>query len=62
MNLVELPRHVITALHLHGFGTFVSMLSPKIVYPTFRRIFFSFTQAERDSYLKRLEHASMPLP
>ena len=50
------------ALHLHGFGTFISMLSPKIIYPTFRHIFFSFTQAERDSYLERLEHASMPLP
>ena len=62
MNLAELPRHVITALHLHSFGTFVSMLSPEIIYPTFCRIFFSFTQAERDSYLERLEHASMPLP
>ena len=62
MNLAELPRHVITALHLHGFGTFVSMLSPEIIYPTFHWIFFSFTQAERDCYLERLEHASMPLP
>ena len=62
MNLAELPRHVITALHLHSFGTFISMLSPKIIYPTFRWIFFSFTQAERDSYLEHLEHASMPLP
>ena len=62
MNLAELPRHVISALHLHGFGTFISMLSPKIIYPTFRRIFFSFTQAEQDSYLEQLEHASMPLP
>ena len=62
MNLVELPRHVITVLHLHGFGTFVYMLAPEVIYPTFRRIFFSFTQAERDSYLERLEHASMPLP
>ena len=46
MNLAELPRHVITTLHLHGFGTFISMLSPEIIYPTFCRIFFSFTQAE----------------
>ena len=52
MNLAELPRHVIMALHLYGFGTFVSMLSPEIIYPTFCRIFFSFTQAERDSYLE----------
>ena len=62
MNLAELPRHIISALHLHGFGTFISMLSPEIIYPTFCRIFFSFTQAERDSYLKQLEHTSMPLP
>ena len=62
MNLAELPRHIITALHLYGFGTFVSMLSPKVIYPTFHQIFFSFTQAEQDSYLKHLEHASMPLP
>ena len=62
MSLAELPRHVISALHLHGFGTFVSMLAPEVIYPTFRRIFFSFTQAERDSYLERLELASMPLP
>ena len=62
MSLAELPRHVITTLHLHGFGTFVSMLSPEIIYPTFHQIFFSFSQAERDSYLECLEHASMPLP
>ena len=62
MNLAELPRHVIAALHLHGFGTFVSMLSPKIIYPTFSRIFFSFTQAKCDGYLEWLEHTSMPLP
>ena len=62
MNLAELPRHIISALHLHGFGTFVSLLSPEIIYPTFHQIFFSFTQAERDSYLEHLEHASMPLP
>ena len=62
MNLAELPRHVLTTLHLHGFGTFVSMLPPETIYPTFRRIFFSFSQAERDSYLERLEHASMLLP
>ena len=62
MNLAELLRHVIMALHLHGFGTFISMLPPEIIYPTFHRIFFSFTQAERDSYLECLEHASMPLP
>ena len=52
MNLAELPRHVIMALHLHSFGTFISMLSPNIIYPTFHRIFFSFTQAECDSYLE----------
>ena len=62
MNLAELPRHIITALHLHGFGTFVSMLAPEVIYPTFCHIFFSFTQVEQDSYLKHLEHASMPLP
>ena len=62
MNLAELPRHVLAALHLHGFGTFILMLPPETIYPTFRRIFFSFSQAERDSYLERLEHASMPLP
>ena len=61
MNLVELPRHVLAALHLHGFGTFVSKLPPEIIYPTFRRIFFSFSQAECDSYLECLEHASIPL-
>ena len=62
MNLVELPRHILTTLHLHGFGMFVSMLPPETIYPTFRQIFFSFSQTERDSYLERLEHASMPLP
>ena len=62
MNLAELLRHVISALHLHSFGTFVSMLAPEIIYPIFHRIFFSFTQTERDSYLEWLEHASMPLP
>ena len=62
MNLAELPRHIIMALHLHSFGTFISMLPPKIIYPTFRQNFFSFTQAECDSYLEWLEHASMPLP
>ena len=62
MNLAELPRQVLTALHLHGFGMFVSMLPPETIYPTFRRIFFSFSQAEHDSYLERLQHASMPLP
>ena len=35
MSLVELPRHIITTLHLHGFGTFISMLSLEIIYPTF---------------------------
>ena len=62
MNLAELPRHVLTALHLHGFGMFVSMLPPETIYPTFCRIFFSFSPAEQDSYLECLEHASMPLP
>ena len=38
------------------------MLPPETIYPTFRRIFFSFSQAECDSYLECLEHASMPLP
>ena len=62
MNLAELPRHVLAALHLHGFGTFISMLPPETIYPTFRQIFFSFSQAECNSYLECLEHASMPLP
>ena len=62
MNLAEIPRHVLTALHLHRFGTFVSMLPPETIYPTFCHIFFSFSQAEHDSYLECLDHASMSLP
>ena len=59
MNLVELPRHILAALHLHGFGTFISMLPPETIYPTFRRIFFSFSQTERDSYLERIKLLGM---
>ena len=62
MNLAKLPRHVLTALHLHGFGTFVSMLPPETIYSTFCCIFFSFSQAEHDSYPEHLDHPSMPLP
>ena len=62
MNLAELPKHVLTALHLHRFGMFVFMLPPETIYPTFHHIFFSFSQAECDNYLEHLDHTSMPLP
>ena len=35
MSLAELPTHTLTALHLHGFGMFVSMVPPAVIYPTF---------------------------
>ena len=62
MSLAELPAHIPTALHLHGFRTFVSMLPPKTIYPTFHRLFLLFSQEEHDNYLEHLDHTTMPLP
>ena len=62
MSLAELPTHVLTALHLHGFGPFISMLPPEVIYPMFHHVFLSFSQAEHDNYLECLDQATMPLP
>ena len=36
LALSDLPGCLLSILHLHGFGTFVKMLPPNIIYPTFR--------------------------
>ena len=62
MNLAELPAHILTALYLHGFGTFISMLPPETIYLTFWHIFLSFSQEEHNNYLEYLDHVTMSLP
>ena len=41
--------------HLHGFHTFVTCISPTLIYPTFHHIFFTMSMGERDHYITQAE-------
>jgi hypothetical protein len=59
LSIAALPQRILTILHLHGFHVFVQLLSPHIIYPTFRRIYLSLTMEERDRYI---ETSQLPNP
>ena len=46
---------VLSLLHLHGFHTFVTCVSPALIYPTFHHIFFTMSMGERDHYITQAE-------
>ena len=46
MSLARLPDGILSILHLHGFHSFVEMIPPSIIYPTFRRVFLAMTMAQ----------------
>ena len=46
MLLARLPDRILSILHLHGFHSFVEMIPPSIIYPTFRRVFLAMTMAQ----------------
>ena len=51
LTLAHIPKHTLSLLHLHGFHTFVTCVSPTLIYPTFHRIFFTMSMGERDHYI-----------
>jgi hypothetical protein len=63
LSIAALPQQILTILHLHGFHVFIQLLSPRIIYPTFRRIYLSLTMEERDRYIKtsQLPNPQSPL-
>jgi hypothetical protein len=59
ISLASLPQCILTILHLHGFHVFVQLLFPKVIYPTFHRIYLAMTTEERDRYV---ETSQLPNP
>jgi hypothetical protein len=55
ISIAALPQWILTILHLHRFHVFVQLLSPNIIYPTFRRIYLSMTMEERDRYIETFQ-------
>ena len=55
LTLACIPERTLSLLHLHGFHTFVTRISPTLIYPTFRGIFFTMSMGERDHYITQAE-------
>ena len=55
LTLACIPECTLSLLHLHGFHTFVTCISPTLIYPTFRCIFFTMSMGERDHYITQAE-------
>ena len=55
LTLAHIPERTLSLLHLHGFHTFIARISPTLIYPTFRRIFFTMSMGERDHYITQAE-------
>ena len=55
LTLARIPEHTLSLLHLHGFHTFVTHISPTLIYPTFHCIFFTVSMGERDHYITQAE-------
>ena len=55
LTLAHIPEHTLSLLHLHDFHTFVTRISPTLIYPTFCRIFFTMSMGERDHYITQAE-------
>ena len=55
LTLAHIPEHTLSLLHLHGFHTFITHISPTLIYPTFCHIFFTMSMEERDHYIIQAE-------
>ena len=55
LTLARIPECTLSLLHLHGFHTFVTRISPTLIYPTFYHIFFTMSMGERDHYIIQAE-------
>ena len=55
LTLACIPEHTLSLLHLHSFHTFVTHISPTLIYPTFCYIFFTMSMGERDHYITQAE-------
>ena len=55
LTLAHIPEHTLSLLHLHGFHTFITCISPTLIYPTFCHIFFTMSMGERDRYITQAE-------
>ena len=55
LTLAHIPEHTLSLLHLHGFHTFVTRISPTLISPTFCHIFFTMSMGERDHYITQAE-------
>ena len=69
--LDSLPNRVLSILHTHGFATFIENLPLAVIYPTFRHLYLSLPQNQRDSYIEQLKqfllhcpltHSPIPVP
>ena len=55
LTLAHIPEYTLSLLHLHGFHTFITRISPTLIYPIFHRIFFTMSMGERDRYITQAE-------
>ena len=55
LTLARIPEHTLSLLHLHGSHTFVTRISPTLIYPTFHHVFFTMSMGERDHYIIQAE-------
>ena len=55
LTLACIPERTLSLLHLHDFHTFVTRISPTLIYPTFHHIFFTMSMGERDHYIIQAE-------
>ena len=55
LTLAHIPERTLSLLHLHGFHTLVTRISPTLIYPTFHRAFFTMSMGERDHYITQAE-------
>ena len=68
MTIAQLPNHILSILHLHGFHTFVKQIPPAIIYPTFWWIFLTMTMEQCNLYLTQSKFpphrspSSIPIP
>ena len=55
LTLARIPECTLSLLHLHGFHTFITCISPTLISPTFHHIFFTMSIGERDHYITQAE-------
>ena len=55
LTLAHIPECTLSLLHLYGFHTFVTHISPTLIYPTFCHTFFTMSMGERDHYIMQAE-------